>query len=75
MAKYDPLARYLQTAVRPCQMTFAQIDDLVGGLPPSARLLREWWGNDRSHVQAKAWLSVNRPVGEVDLDRGLVRFD
>jgi hypothetical protein len=56
-------------------MTFAQIDDLVGGLPPSARLLREWSGNDRSHVQAKAWLSINRLAGEVDLDRGFVRFD
>jgi hypothetical protein len=75
MGKYDPLAQFLQTAARPCSLTFAQIDSLVGGLPASARAHREWWGNDRYHVQARAWLSVNRPVGEIDLGRAIVRFD
>ena len=75
MAKYDELARHLETAARPCHMTFAQIDDLVGDLPASARTHLAWWGNDRSHVQAKAWLSVNHPVGAVDLARGVVRFE
>ena len=56
MRKYDPLAQFLQTAARPCSLTFAQIDSLVGGLPASARAHREWWGNDRYHVQARAWL-------------------
>ena len=75
MGKYDPLARYLQTAVRPCTLTLAQIDGLVGGLPASARAHREWWGNDQHHVQSRAWLSVSRPVADVDLGRGIVRFD
>jgi hypothetical protein len=75
MAKYDPLARHLEVAARPCHMTFAQIDDLVGGLPVSARIHREWWANDRTHVQARAWLSSERTVGGVDLDGGTVRFD
>jgi hypothetical protein len=75
MAKYDPLARHLQTAARPCHMTFAQIDALVGGLPASARTHREWWGNDQYHVQSRAWLAVNRSVGEIDVGRGVVRFD
>jgi hypothetical protein len=75
MAKYDALARHLQTAARPCHMTFAQIHGLVGGLPASAHTHAAWWGNDPSHVQAKAWLSVNRSVGDLDLARGVVRFD
>jgi hypothetical protein len=75
MAKYDALARYLQGAPRPCSLTFAQIDRLVGGLPASARAHPEWWGNDQYHVQSKAWLSVNRPVREIDLARESVRFD
>ena len=56
-------------------MTFAEVGALVGGLPASARIHRAWWGNDRSHVQAKAWLAVNRSVGDVDLREAVVRFD
>jgi hypothetical protein len=75
MAKYDPLALHLRTAARPCHMTFARIEDLVGPLPASARVHREWWANDRTHVQAQAWLSSRRAVGKVDLRRAIVRFD
>lgn len=75
MAKYDPLARHLRTAARPSHMTFAHIEDLVGRLPPSARVHREWWANDRTHVQAQAWLTSGRVVGEVDISCGTVRFD
>jgi hypothetical protein len=56
-------------------MTFAHIEDLVGRLPPSARVHREWWANDRTHVQAQAWLTSGRVVGEVDISCGTVRFD
>jgi hypothetical protein len=75
MAKYDPLARHLRDAPRPSHMTFRQIEELVGDLPASSREHREWWANDRSHVQARAWLSAERSVGSVDLEAGTIRFD
>jgi hypothetical protein len=51
MAKYEPLSRHLRTATRPVSMTFDEISQLVGGLPPSAYRHREWWANNpRMHV-------------------------
>jgi hypothetical protein len=35
-------------------MTFDQVADVVGGLPPSAYRYRQRWENDRSHVQEAA---------------------
>lgn len=75
MAKDDALAQHLRTAPTPCHMTFAQIEELVGGLPPSARTYREWWANDRTHVQSQAWMSADRSVGDVNMGRETVRFD
>jgi hypothetical protein len=75
MAKYEPLSQHLRAAPRPCHMTLAQIEVLVGGLPASARTHRAWWANDNTHVQAQAWLAVGRSVGDVDIATGVVRFD
>ena len=55
-------------------MTFAQVADLVGGLPPSARTWRAWWSND-SKVQAKAWRAAGWHVASVSLDHERVRFE
>lgn len=74
MDKYDPLAAHLGLASRPCRMTFAAIEELVGDLPTSARKHRAWWANDRSHVQAVAWLGVGRVVDAVDISREVVDF-
>ena len=69
-AKYDPLASAL-TASSPqtVTMTFAELDDLVGGLPPGARGDRTWWGNTThpSRSQARAWIGAGYRVGEVEL--------
>jgi hypothetical protein len=36
VAKYDPLRRWLETAPRPVEVSFGEIDEMVGGLPRSA---------------------------------------
>jgi hypothetical protein len=78
VGKYDPLADYL--ASRPASqsavtMSFAQVADLVGGLPRSAYEYREWWAND-SKVEARAWRSAGWHVDRygVDLGARMVRF-
>jgi hypothetical protein len=40
MGKYDSLAADLERVGRPCEMTFAAIERLVGDLPASARKYR-----------------------------------
>jgi hypothetical protein len=56
-------------------MTFRDVAALVGGLPPTAYRLRQWWGND-SKVQARAWRSAGWHVDEhgVDFNAQTVRF-
>lgn len=75
MSKYRPLTERLRQAAGSVELTFEEIDTLVGGLPPSARYQRTWWGNTvRTHVQAAAWLSAGAEVDEVSLEGGRVRF-
>jgi hypothetical protein len=77
MAKYDPLFEQLcRTGDGPVAMSFAEIDPLVGGLPPSAVRYPAWWGNevDAHHVQAKAWIEAGRQVDRVDLNGQRVWF-
>ena len=58
MSKYEPLADYLRTLPRDtCSLTFLDIERIIGcALPASAREYRSWWGNDRTHTQARAWM-------------------
>lgn len=76
MAKYDPLRDVLNSmSTRDRQrLTFAAIDELVGGLPNSAHRHRAWWANDPTHIQASAWLEGGRVVEEVDQAAGWVCF-
>jgi hypothetical protein len=55
-------------------MTFVEIGGLVGELPQSATDDRPWWGNERGHLQADAWLDAGYEVAEVDQGLGIVRF-
>jgi hypothetical protein len=78
MGKYDPLAAHLsripahEAAVT---MTFREVSALVGGLPPTAYRLRQWWAND-SKVEARAWRAAGWHVDEggVDFNAQTVRF-
>ena len=77
MSKYDPLQEHLDRLLpERMQLTFSEIDRLVGGLPPSAYRHRAWWSNERrgSHVQAVAWLDAGRRVEDIDLNAGRVTF-
>ena len=79
MAKYDPLFRHLVTAdaAEPIEMTFDDIERLVGRLPASATKYSAWWNNERldtTHVQALAWLNAGREVEFIDRAARRVRF-
>jgi hypothetical protein len=75
--KYEPLAHHLRAAAADGQtqvtLSFGSMDRLVGGLPPSARRQRTWWGNS-SHGQALAWMAAGWHVSSVDLPGALVVF-
>ena len=60
MSKYEPLADHLRShGGGACSLTLAEIERIIGcSLPPSARTHRSWWGNDRTHVQARAWMGA-----------------
>jgi hypothetical protein len=76
MSKYTALrARLRQDEGQQLELTFAEIERLVGGLPPTALTTRQWWGNNRSgHTQAAAWLDAGRQVIDVDFDNQRVTF-
>jgi hypothetical protein len=60
---------------QPVEMSFAQINRLVGGLPPTAYWRLQWWSNNANrHVQARAWLNEGRRVESIDLSNQQVRF-
>lgn len=77
MAKYDGLADWLgcHQGVR-VSVSFAELDGLVSGLPPSARTDRTWWGNttNRTRVQSHAWLGAGWQVDQVNLIEEQVTF-
>ena len=56
-SKYLPLGDYLaRSDDHEVRMSFAELEELVGRLPDSARLHRAWWSNS-SHV-ARVWRDV-----------------
>lgn len=75
-AKYQPLRQLLDDAPPDEQvsLTFEEIDDIVGGLPSSARRHRPWWANTLvgARPHAYAWLGAGRRVSEVRLGRAVV---
>jgi hypothetical protein len=78
MAKYDPLFEHLSRAGDgPVEMTFDEVERLVGPLPASASRYAAWWANEAEggrHVQARAWLDAGREVHSVDQSIKRVRF-
>jgi len=79
MAKYDPLTERLARAAGDTMtFTFQEIDELVNGLPASARQHSAWWANEtgpsQQHVQSRAWLGAGWRVDHVDLSGHRVIF-
>lgn len=73
MASYEALTEYLgsQPADESVSLTIPEIDELVGGLPPSSAG-RTWWANTRGHSQSRAWMRAGRRVSEVRLLEAVV---
>jgi hypothetical protein len=70
LSKYEPLIRYLADHYpATVSLTFGDLDRIVGGLPPSARSSRNWWGNtvNPRHVQAAAWAAGGYRVESIAL--------
>ena len=77
MGKYEPLAKYLSSQpADSCTLTFSDVEEIIGGrLPASARAHQGWWGNDKTHVQARSWMHVGWKVTQHHLLRqGHVHF-
>lgn len=77
MSKYSALRGRLERDAGPSvEMTFGEVDDIVGGLPASARRYSAWWSNERegNHVQAHAWTDAGWRVESVNLTAERVRF-
>jgi hypothetical protein len=72
--KYEPLRDALTARSGQVTWSFAELDRLVGGLPPSARRERTWWANTWRQPQAQSWLSAGFSVAAVDLNAAAVTF-
>jgi hypothetical protein len=76
--KYDPLRDYLaarDASDGPLTLSFDQVGQLVGELPPSAASRATWWANSPStRGQAQAWRDAGWRVQSVDLDAATVIF-
>jgi hypothetical protein len=77
MGKYEPLTEHLRRLDRDrIEMTFAQIQDVIGTkLPSSAKLYRAWWSNNPSNsVMTTAWRDAGFRSEQVDMNAGTVVF-
>lgn len=73
--KYVALTSLLSERSDPAvELTFVQLDRLVGGLPASARNYQAWWANARTaQPHARYWLDAGRRASP-DFNAGRVRF-
>lgn len=77
MSKYLKLKSYLERlAGNRVVLTFEEIESILESkLPDSARIYREWWGNDAHHTQARnGWLAAGWKVISVDFSSETVEF-
>jgi len=77
MSKYSALAEYLSSLPDyEISLSFKEIEKILGfTLPESAKILRAWWANDKTHSQFKfGWGAAGYVVYDVDFSQGIVRF-
>ncbi len=77
--KYRRLCQYLSSLqAQEWRTSFTEIEAVIGfELPPSARLHRPWWGNQRGdsgHSHALAWSVAGWETAEVDMDGETLLF-
>jgi hypothetical protein len=75
MSRYEALTERLRTSSDDVVvLTFEELDELVGGLPPSARKHAPWWGNAKKPTgQSRFWMQANR-LARPDMSNFLVAF-
>ncbi|HEX5144575.1 MAG TPA: hypothetical protein VFW21_11975 [Mycobacterium sp.] len=76
MSKYQALTAFLNQQAsdkKEVRLAFAELERLVGPLPPSARSYRPWWGNS-AYGQALAWQEAGWVVDSVNLTAQRVVF-
>jgi Protein of unknown function (DUF2795) len=78
-SKYDPLKQFLaQTGPEPTEMSFSDIEQVIGlPLPMSARTNDSWWldrAPNKHRAHAKAWLDARRQIASVDRVGEIVVF-
>ena len=77
--KYRRLYTYLSSLQRQeWRTSFSEVEAVMGfALPPSARLHRPWWGNQRGgngHSHALAWSVAGWETAEVDMEAETLTF-
>lgn len=78
--KYDAITHYLKNnGGSQVTLTFTQIDELLfpqSGLPKTARVSPEWWGNDYTHPEngAYGWLNARYEVIVINLAKEFIVF-
>lgn len=72
---YENLTTYLRSHSEPAvELSFTQLDRLVGGLPESARKYPAWWANSHTaQPHARYWLDAGRRA-KPDFGTASVRF-
>jgi hypothetical protein len=74
VGKYDPLRAFMnEQASSEVEMSFGDLEALVGQLPKAARAGDEWWRKD-SAVQTDAWRVAGWDVSSVDRLKEIVSF-
>jgi hypothetical protein len=76
MSKYDPLFQHLDQSRSTVELSFADVEELLGfPLPTSAYRYAAWWSNSGgTHVQSAAWQAAGFRTEQVDMDAKTVRF-
>ena len=77
--KYQRLYTYLSSLRhQEWRTSFGEVEAVMGfELPPSARLHRPWWGNQRGgngHSHALAWSVAGWETAEVDMEAETLTF-
>ena len=78
MSKYDPLYHHLRRkTASELEMSFADVERVIGGLLPASAARPQWWANElseeTSHVQCKAWRAAGYDASLVGKERVLFR--
>ena len=75
-SKYDALAEHLRKLPGPAvEMTFADVEKVVGELPMAARTYRAWWSNNNSFTHARnGWLAAGWKTAKVSMENRRLTF-